>query len=64
MTTVSLVGPDRERIAVESGRSVKTVVRVYRGGGNAYSRASVFRAAQRLGLPLPAVESNCAQGGG
>lgn len=53
MTTVPLQGPDRERVALEAGRSVKTVARVYSGAGNPYSRDAVIRAAQKLGLPLP-----------
>lgn len=57
MTTVHLQGPDRERLAVEAGRSAKTVARVYRGQGNAYSRSSIVRAAEKLGLPAPPSEA-------
>lgn len=57
MTTVQLQGPDRERLAVEAGRSSKTVARVYSGQGNSYSRASIARAAEKLGLPPPPSEA-------
>jgi hypothetical protein len=46
-------GMDKVRIAAQSGRSPKTVDRVYRGEGNPYSRDAVKRAAADLGLPAP-----------
>jgi len=48
-----LTGIQIVRIAAKVGRSPKTVIRVYRGGGNAYSRASVAEAALALGYPSP-----------
>jgi DNA-binding LacI/PurR family transcriptional regulator len=48
-----LNGIQKTRIAARVGRSVKTVHRVYCGGGNAYSRAAVKEAAEALGYPLP-----------
>jgi DNA-binding LacI/PurR family transcriptional regulator len=46
-------GIQKTRIAARIGRSVKTVTRVYAGGGNPYSRAAVKEAAVALGYPLP-----------
>lgn len=48
-----LSGIQKVRIAAQSGRSPKTVDRVYRGQGNAYSRDAVKRAAAELGYPMP-----------
>lgn len=48
-----LSGIDKVRIAAHVGRSPKTVDRVYRGEGNAYSRDAVTRAALELGYPPP-----------
>jgi hypothetical protein len=48
-----VTGPQIQVIAVRSGRSVRTITRVYDGGGNAYSRAHVAQCARELGFPEP-----------
>ena len=53
-----LNGIQKVRVAALIGRSVRTVDRVYRGQGNAYSRDAVKRAATELGLPAPPESSN------
>lgn len=53
MSSQSITGADRTRIAGEAICCERTVRRVYDGGGNHWSRARVAAAAQRLGLPLP-----------
>ncbi|HEX2875153.1 MAG TPA: hypothetical protein VHP33_28070 [Polyangiaceae bacterium] len=46
-------GFDRVRLAMQSGASIPTIVRVYKGLGSNYSRARVSAAAEQLGLPMP-----------
>jgi hypothetical protein len=53
-----LTGIQKVRVAAQIGRSVRTVDRVYRGLGNAYSRDAVTRAALQLGFPAPPVPSS------
>lgn len=53
-------GYDRMRLAVLAMLSEKTVRRVYRGYGTAYSRARVKAAAESLGLPPPPERSSLA----
>jgi hypothetical protein len=48
-----LSGYQRVQLAAQIQRSPKTVERVYKGGGNAFSREAVTRGARALGLPLP-----------
>ena len=44
---------DRVRIAAKIVANPRTVLRVYQGGGNEYSRRRVAEAARELGLPPP-----------
>jgi len=44
---------DRLRIATHALVYERTVIRVYKGGGTAYSRLRVSEGAKALGLPLP-----------
>jgi hypothetical protein len=44
---------DRVRIAAAALVCERTVIRVYKGGGTAYSRLRVAEGAKALGLPLP-----------
>jgi hypothetical protein len=57
-----LTGIQKVRIAARIGRSVRTVDRVFRGQGNAYSRAAVKEAAVALGYPLPPEPSTPSSG--
>jgi hypothetical protein len=43
----------RTLIAADSCRSIRTVERVYEGGGSENSRASIDKAASKLGIPRP-----------
>ncbi|HEX3596824.1 MAG TPA: hypothetical protein VHU80_17060 [Polyangiaceae bacterium] len=52
-SAIVLTGPQRVRLAAESIRSERTVVRVYQGGGSDQSREAISRAARQLGMPQP-----------
>jgi len=52
-SAIVLTGPQRVRLAAQSIKSERTVVRVYQGGGSDQSREAICRAARELGLPSP-----------
>lgn len=49
---------DRLRIAAQALVCERTVLRVYQGKGNQYSRLRVSEGAKTLGLPLPPERSS------